>query len=71
MTRKRFMGGCTALGSAVARVLQAPAWPVRALVQRFREARLRERERIRHERMCEWNAAALWLHDQAACAEEE
>ena len=65
------MGVVTALGFVARRVLQAPVWPVRALLRRFREARLRECERIRHERMSEWNAAALWLHDQAACAEDE
>ena len=65
------MGVATALGNAAARVFLAPARPVRALVQHIRLARLRERERIRHERMSEWNAAALWLHDQAACADDE
>jgi|COG998Drversion2_1049125.scaffolds.fasta_scaffold194008_2 hypothetical protein len=65
------MGVVTALRNVAARVLQAPARPVRALVGRFREARLRERERIQHERMSEWNAAALWLHDQSACADDE
>ena len=46
-------------------------WPFGALIRRLREARRRERERIRHERMSEWNAAALWLHDQSACARDD
>jgi hypothetical protein len=53
------------------RAFRAPARPVRALLRRVRESRLRERERIRHERISEWNAAALWLHDQSACAKDD
>jgi len=71
MANRRCKGAVAALGSAAARTLRAPARPFRALALRYREARRRELERMLHARMSEWNAAALRLHDQAACAEDE